>query len=88
MIDIAGAICSQSLTKMHKRKAPIRIYFDLKGQGFRNLDSSSLNNPRTPRPLTGFKKTIGTITVIKKAVVIVAFVDPNFQALLQLLKLI
>ena len=88
MLIISGAIGLPSLTKMHKKKALTRICSGLKDQGFKSLNPSFFNASKTPRPLTDFKKTIGIIGAIKKAVIIVAFTDLDFQALSQQFKFI
>ena len=56
--------------------------------GLRSLDPSLLNAPRISRPRTGLGKTIKTIDIIKKAVVIVAFAAQDLQAPPQPLRLI
>ena len=88
MLAICRAINLPSLTKMHESKVLIRIVSSPKDYDFRSLDSSFFNATRLPIALTGLKKTIETINIIKEVVVIVVFVDLNFQASPQPLQLI
>ena len=85
MLTISGAINLSSLTEIYKKKTLSKIYSGSKDQDFKNLDLSLINASRTPRPLISLEKIIATTSVLEKAIVIVAFTDPDLKALHQAL---
>ena len=78
MLAIFRIFSLSSLTKMHKKKALIKICSDLKNQSLKSLDLSFFNAPKTPRPLTGLKRSIEMINAIEKTIVYVALADSDF----------
>ena len=77
MLTISRVIVPPSLTKMYKKKAPKRICSSLKDQDLKSLNSSFFNVPRTSQSSTSLEKSIKMIGIIKKAIVIVAFAEPD-----------